>query len=203
MEKEVWKIGNLKINKINKVYLIFIRYVILLGLIFTLPLIYKIFTPLTLYPVVGLLKLIYEQVNISQDFILIGFNTIIQLIPACIAGSAYLLLLILNLSVSMRLKKRVYSLLLSFILLLVLNILRIFFLSVLYHSGNSFFDITHKLLWYGLSIVFVVGIWFLIVKLFSIKQIPVYTDIKYMLKIVRGSIPLTSQPLLKVNHLQI
>jgi exosortase/archaeosortase family protein len=159
--------------------------VLLLGLIFTLPLIYRIFTPLTLYPVAGLLGLIYEQVNINRDFILIGFHTIIQLVPACIAGSAYILLLILNLSVSMKLRKRIYAIILSFAILLALNILRIFFLAVLYHNGNSFFDITHKFLWYGLSTVFVVGIWFLIVRIFSIKQIPVYTDIKDILKTIK------------------
>ena len=39
------------------------------------------------------------------------------------------------------------------------------------------FDITHKIFWYSLSILFVVGIWFLEVKLFKIKSIPFYSDI--------------------------
>ena len=171
--------------KIDKIYLIFIRYILLFGLIFSLSLIYKIFTPLTVYPVFWLLNLIYDYVIISQNIITIVNISPIELVPACIAGSAYLLLLILNLSVSMKLKQRIYTILFSFGTLLVLNILRIFILSIMYHSGNTFFDITHKLFWYWLSTFFVVGIWFLMVKIFSIKQIPVYSDVKYFLRSIR------------------
>ena len=151
--------------KLDRGYLIFIRYIILLGLVFSLPLIYKLFTPLTAYSVRGLLGLIYAQVNLSNNFIIIGFDTVIELIPACIAGSAYLLLLILNFSVPMVCKKRIYSILLSFIILLSLNVTRIFVLSILYQNGSPLFDLTHKLFWYGLSTLFVIGIWFLMVKL--------------------------------------
>ena len=151
---------------------------------FTLPLIYKIMLPLTIYPVAGLLKIFY-QVSIQKDIIMIGLQTPIQIISACIAGSAYLLLLILNLSVPMKTKKRIYSIALSFIILLGLNILRIFILSMLYHNNFRFFDFTHKLFWYALSTIFVIVIWFLIVKIFSIKEIPVYTDIKYLSKNIK------------------
>ena len=170
----------------KKILFIVIRYLILLILtIFSLPLIYKIFTPLTLYPVLGLLKFIYENVIVNQVIISINNISLIELAPACIAGSAYLLLLILNLSVPMRLKQRIYTILASFAILLLLNILRIFLLSILYYSGNTFFDITHKLFWYGLSTLFVVGIWFLMVKIFAIKEIPVYDDIMYLVKIIK------------------
>ena len=171
-------------KKIDKSYFIFLRYIFLLLLAFSLPIIYKIFTPLTLYPVAELLSLIYD-VKITQNFILINSEKLIQLIPACIAGSAYLLLLILNLSTPIKLKKRIYSILLSISPLLILNILRIFFLAVLYENGSPFFDLTHKLLWYGLSIIFVIGIWFLIVKIFSIHEIPIYSDFKFFLKSIK------------------
>ena len=168
----------------KKHYNILLRYIILLALMFTLPLIYKIFLPLTIYPVAGLLKIFY-QVSIQKDIIMIGLQTPIQIISACIAGSAYLLLLILNLTVPMKTKKRIYSIALSFIILLGVNILRIFILSILYHNNFRFFDFTHKLFWYALSTIFVITIWFLIVKIFSIKEIPVYTDIKYLSKNIK------------------
>ena len=66
----------------------------------------------------------------------------------------------------------------SFSLLLFLNILRIFILGVMYSLQSPLFDITHKLLWYLISIIFVVGIWFFIVKIFKVKGIPFYSDIK-------------------------
>ena len=160
---------------------ILIRYLILLGLMFSLPLIYKILTPLTIYPTIFLLKLFY-QVSYLNSMIILNSKTIIYIIPACIAGSAYLLLLILNLSLPMSLKKRIRTILFSLTLLLSLNILRIFSLSILYDNSFRFFDITHKLFWYGLSTLFVILIWFYTVKKFNIKEIPIYTDIKYLSK---------------------
>ena len=50
----------------DKAIKISIRYLILLALMFSLPLIYKIFTPLTIYPTSYLLKIFY-QIEISQN----------------------------------------------------------------------------------------------------------------------------------------
>ncbi len=174
-----------KINKNHKkpLYLL-LRYLILLALVISLPIIYKILTPLTVYFVAGLLKIFY-QVFISGDIITIFPKTIIQIIPACVAGSAYLLLLILNLTVAMKWKTRIYSILFSVSLLFILNILRIFILTILLINNFQFFDFTHKLFWYVLSTVFVVGIWLLTVKIFSIKEIPAYSDIKYLIKNIK------------------
>ena len=151
---------------------------------FSLSLIYKIFTPLTIDVTVTLLKSLY-QIAVNDTLIIIDSRTFIQIIPACVAGSAYLLLLILNLTIPMNLKKRIYSILLSFLILFTLNILRIFLLAILYHNNVPYVDFTHKLFWYVLSTVFVIFIWFLIVKIFSIKEIPVYTDFEYLIKNVR------------------
>ena len=181
----------LKSNK--KIFFIFLRYLILLILVFTLSLIYKIFTPLTIYPVAWLLKLFFNTVSLSTNLIdgekvtalIINSKTFIQLIPACIAGSAYLLFLILNLAIPMNIKKRAYSLIVSFAILLLLNILRIALFSSLLYYDFPFFDFTHKLFWYILSTIFVVLIWFFVVKIFSIKEIPVYSDFKYLIKDIK------------------
>ena len=170
--------------KEKKPFYLLLRYLILLALMFSLPLIYKILTPLTVYSSAGLLGLFY-QVSVSGNNIIIPLITI-QIIPACVAGSAYLLTLILNISISMKLKKRIYSILFATILLFLLNTLRIFILSVLLINNSQFFDFTHKLFWYILSTVFVIGIWFLTTKIFSIKKIPVYDDIKYLIKNIKG-----------------
>ena len=71
---------------------------------------------------------------------------------------------------------------LSFACLLIINILRIFLLGLVYISGFSWFDIAHKLFWYAGSTIFVIGIWFAEVKLFKIKEIPFYSDIKFLYK---------------------
>ncbi len=152
---------------------IFLRYLILIILGF-LPF-NIIFSSLTILPVYFLLNIFYEMSIIGNTFLVAGFE--IEVISACIAGSAYYLLLVLNLTTSMKAKQRVYSLLFSFLSLLVVNILRIFLLSILLIEKSAFFDITHKLFWYILNIILVAGIWFLTVWLFKIKKVPVYSDI--------------------------
>ena len=145
---------------------------------FSLSLIYKIFTPLTIYSVVGLLKLSQYQIAVIGDVISINLETFIQIVPACVAGSAYLLLLILNLSVPMKLKQRLYAIIFSFAILFIVNVLRIYILALLYRTDAVLFDFTHKFFWLSLSILIVIAIWFFIVKLFSIKEIPVLSDIE-------------------------
>jgi exosortase/archaeosortase family protein len=151
---------------------------------FALPIIYKILTPLTIKSTGFLLKIFY-QVSILGDIIVIFPDTVMQIIAPCVAGSAYLLLLILNLTLPMKLKTRVYSILFSIILLFILNTMRILVLAVLLVNNSQFFSFTHKLFWYVLSTVFVVGIWLFTAFLFRIKQIPVYSDIKYLIRSIK------------------
>ena len=158
-----------------------LRYVILLLLAFSnLYLFYLVFTPLTLYPVFFLINLFFDAFLYSN---IITFNGIsIEIIGACVAGSAYYLLLILNLSTpEIKPSKRIKMIALSFLIFLLLNILRIFFLSFLVLNNNFYFDLIHQFFWYFLSTIFVVLIWFGEVKLFKIKNIPIYTDIKFLL----------------------
>ena len=171
-------------RKISKQFLdILIRYVILI--LVALPnlwLFYFIFTPLTLYPVYFLLNLFFN-VSLSGNLINIINNSSIEIIPACIAGSAYYLLLILNLSLQkVKLQKRLNMIFLAFLSFLIINILRVFLLSTIFILDFSWFDIAHKLFWYIGSIIFVIGIWFAEIKLFKIKEIPFYSDIKFLYK---------------------
>jgi len=55
-------------------------------------------------------------------------------------------------------------------------------LSIMYVNGSSFFDFTHKIFWYAGSTIFVIAIWFLEVKIFKIKGIPIYDDLKFLYK---------------------
>jgi len=184
--------------KKDRFYFIFVRYLMLLVLMFSINIIYFVFTPLTVYSSFKILDVFFKNIWVSENIIIIGFDKI-QIINPCVAGSAYLLLLILNLSVPMNLKKRFYSILLSFSLLFILNVLRIVLLAILYSLDSSFFDLTHKLFWYVLSSLFVIGIWFFIVKVFKIKEVPVYSDVKYFLKRIKSKKHISSgNELLKV-----
>jgi exosortase/archaeosortase family protein len=171
----------------NKIYSIFIRYAILI--LVALPnfwLFYFIFTPLTVYPSYLILKLFFE-VNLHENtFFFLNSAYSIKIIDACIAGSAYYLLTILNLSLPyIKLIKRIKMIVLSFVFFLIANILRIVILSAMYVSKSPLFDIVHKISWYFLSIVIVVGIWFFEVKKFRIKEIPFYSDLKFLSKQIK------------------
>lgn len=170
----------------KRLYSLLIRYtVLILVAIPNLFLFYFIFTPLTIYPLYFLFGLFFNPI-LMKNIILIN-NFPIELIPACIAGAAYYLLLILNLSVpNIKLQKRIKMISISFVGLLFLNILRIFLLSLIFLSGNSMFDLAHQVFWYLGSTVFVVGIWFAEVKIFKIKEIPFYSDIKFLFKNIKS-----------------
>ncbi len=161
---------------------LFVRYLIIILISLSgLYLFYAVFSPLTIYPVYFLLNILFD-VSLQGSTIFVQ-RIPIEIIGPCIAGSAYSLLLVLNLALpKINIKKRILMISLSFLTFLLINILRIFLLSILYISGSSWFDFTHKLFWYGISTIFVVGIWFLEIKIFKIKEIPFYSDLKYLYK---------------------
>ncbi len=165
---------------------------------------YSIFTPLTIYSVFGLIKsqygasLLRSEATITCDIAtnifpfmkyLVCVNTTIffkgyyaSIIPACIAGSAYYLLIILNLTTPMEKKTRIKSLLFIILLFFITNVLRIFIFANIYaNKGFDFFAIAHAATWYFGSTILVLLIWFSNVIIFKIHNIPIYTDIKNLM----------------------
>lgn len=183
MKKRGKKKRKLKNKNLKKLFGIPLRYLILI--LVALPelfIFYFIFTPLTIYPVYFLLGLFFEVAIFSNIYLLVN-NVPIELISACIAGSAYYLLLVLNLATpKIKLKTRISAILFSFIAFLILNILRIFVLGSLAATNFPYFDVTHSIFWYGFSTIIVVAIWFIETKIYKIKEIPFYSDIKYLYK---------------------
>lgn len=171
----------------NSLKSIFVRYLILvLAALPGLGIFYFIFSPLTVYPVFGMLKLFFDASFCTSCGLI---NTIlidqfrIEIIGSCIAGSAYYFLLILNLATpNIKIKPRMKMLLGGFLIFLVMNILRIFFMSLMYINGAPLFDFAHKFIWYIGTTVFILGIWFAQVKIFKIKEIPFYSDVRFLYK---------------------
>lgn len=157
-----------------------IRYFLLIILVVPgLALFYAVFGPPTIHISYLLLDIFYEVSLLGNIIFTQGFP--IEIVEACIAGAAYYLLLILNLAIpNVSWKKRIGMIAFSFAIFLLVNVLRIIILTALYVSGSQWFDFAHELFWYVVSIVFVVGIWFWEVKLFKVKEIPFYTDLKFL-----------------------
>ncbi len=165
--------------KINKYALnLSLRYIILLIIALNLKTIYSIFTPLTLHLSNTLLKIFYETTIENTSIFIDTFE--IKLIPACIAGSAYLLLIILNLSTEIDFNKRLKSISFIIISFLLINVLRITFLTYLFKENIVYFNLTHEITWYLGSTLILVIIWFINIKIFKINDIPIFTDVKYL-----------------------
>jgi exosortase/archaeosortase len=163
----------------------FLRYILLV--IIGLPgayFFYFIFTPLTVYPVFWILRL-FCDVSLNGSSLLLSSCTV-ALVPACIAGAAYYLLLALNLATPMAPRVRLKSLLFLFLSFLALNILRILLFISLFNIGFQYFDIAHKAAWYFGSTILVVLIWFANVRLLDIRAIPAFTDMRTLYDLAKG-----------------
>ncbi len=166
---------------------IFLRYITLavLGLN-NLFIFYFIFTPITIFTSYFILNL-FDPITIlvkSANTIIFKDFTI-KIIPACVAGAAYYLLLILNLTTPMKKRKRVNSLIFLILSFFILNIIRIVAFTLLASGGFKYFDLAHKTTWYFGSTVMLIIIWFANVKIFKIKEIPVYIDLKNIYKNIK------------------
>ncbi len=162
---------------------IILRY-ILAGLSTLLvPVFYLGFKPIIL-GIISLVLGIFYNLSVQGNFLFFpGFNMSVEIIDACIAGSAYFLLLVLNLLTrEISVLKRIGLFLFCFLSLFLLNITRLLVLVPLFLNNSSSFDFTHKFFWFVLSIAFVVLIWILGTLVFKVKNIPVYSDIQDILR---------------------
>jgi len=178
----------------NRIALVFLRYFFLVLLsLYNLSLFYWIFTPITTQGSYLILNLIYpEAVLHLPDTIMFSDLSVqsckspdvlcVNIINSCVAGAAYYLLLILNFTTPMGFKTRIKSILFLISSFFAINVLRIVIFSMLLREHFSFFDVAHYLTWYIGSTFFVVFLWFVNIKLFKIKEIPVYSDFKSLMK---------------------
>lgn len=162
------------------IYDVLSRYfIIFLSSIGNLWIFYFVFTPLTLYPVAFLLRLFYDITVVGH--IIFTDKVAIEISNACVAGSAYYLLFMLNfITRGIRLKKRVLMFLFTSSLFLGLNIARIIMLSFMKIKEIIFFEQLHMLFWYFVSVVYVFIVWIMAVKAFKIKAVPFYSDFLYL-----------------------
>ncbi|MEA2112354.1 MAG: pacearchaeosortase [Patescibacteria group bacterium] len=157
---------------------LFIRYfLLLLAGMGNIYIFYKILTPITIQSVGAIVSLFTRTITAGNLILIKG--AIIEIVPACVAGAAFYLMFILIFSTAeVKLKKRLLSLVTAIVILFSLNILRIVFLILI--VDKTYFPTTHWILWHFTSTIFVVAIWFFIVKIYKIESIPFYSDIKYI-----------------------
>jgi len=154
--------------------------------------VYKVLTPITIHTVNTVLS-IFTKTVLEGNIIHLS-NVGIEIVPACVAGSAfYLLLMLLMSTANIRPQTRIKAIITALVMLFVLNILRILILIPM--ANASYFEIVHWIFWHFVSIIFVVIVWFSIIKMFKIKEVPIYSDIKYI-----GSLVKTKKSKRKKKH---
>ncbi len=154
---------------------------ILITIVF-LKLFYRIFFPLTIYPVYYFLKLFFEGSLIGNIILINEYN--LNFIEACVATMAYFLLAMLILfTKDINLKKRIYMFLVGSILILAFNIIRIIVLIIiLLVYGANAFESVHLFIWGFVSTLYVFLVWIILIKMFKVKSIPIYSDLKELYK---------------------
>lgn len=169
----------------RRVFSIVLRYfLILIFGLGNLYLLYLLFTPLTLNITYFILN-IFTSPSLINGFIYFN-ESIIQIIPACVAGAAYYLLLILILSTpNLSFKKYLKLIGISFGIFFLFNVLRIIFLILIRNTLQ--FDLIHSIFWYFLSTILVILIWFFLVKRYKLNDYPIISDILFLMKFSKKS----------------
>ena len=127
-----------------------------------------------------------EFIFASKTLIVNGIE--FEFVKACIATSAYYLLALLILTTKdIDLKKSIKMFLLGGLLIFVMNVLRVTLLIIVVKNfGINWFEAIHLTFWYVVSSVYVFLIWIFLIRFYKIKNIPVYTDIAYLINIISG-----------------
>lgn len=113
---------------------------------------------------------------------------ILEIVPACVAFSAYILLSILILStksIPKGITLKMFAI--GSLLILAINIIRIdLLIYMLTLMGSRLFETVHLFFWKVLSGVIVVLIWIYLIKKYNITSIPAYSDLKYLIKKIKS-----------------
>jgi exosortase/archaeosortase family protein len=139
------------------------------------------------FPYVILKILSYDVQLVFSDSILMVGGTQIQFVEACMATTAYYLLALLILTTKdIGLKKSIKMFLIGALLIFVMNLLRITLLVMaVVNMGLNWFNAIHMLFWYIISTFYVLLIWIFLIRFYKVKNIPIYSDIKYLLSELR------------------
>ncbi|MDP3918934.1 MAG: pacearchaeosortase [Nanoarchaeota archaeon] len=158
------------------------RYILALLIALAYNLIYIILYQITVYPAYGILQLFYDFTIQEQSFI---FDSVtFTFIPACIAVTAYIVMAVLTITTrGLSLKKGLTIFAYGFMAIYFANLIRIITLISIYiNFGKNYFNTLHFIIWNFLSTIFVVLVWIYLTNHYKVKGIPVYDDLKYLIK---------------------
>lgn len=151
---------------------------------------YELIQLITLYLTINTTKLILS-IFTNDVFIIDTFltynETFVKFVPGCAAASAYYLLLLLTvLTKDIKLKNRLRIFLYGSLIIFLVNIIRIVTLILILNNYSyNLFKTVHNYIWLILGSVLVVGIWIYFTRIYKIRSVPIYSDLKYVLKKIK------------------
>ena len=124
----------------------------------------------------------YENEIVGESIRISNYS--LEFIPACVATSAYYLLILLALlTKDISLKKGIKTGLYGAILIFAMNQIRIDLLAIiLIKYGTNWFENIHLIFWKAISSAYVAGVWIFLAYKLKIMSIPAYSDIMYLFK---------------------
>lgn len=146
---------------------------------------YIIFTPLTLH-----WSYFFFNIFVPESALvgtkLLTFTNSFDFVPACTAASAYMLLAFLVLlTKDIRPVERLKMFVYGSLAILAFNLVRIELLLFFFFKFNQAYPAVHLFFWKFMSTVFVVAVWLILAKIYKIKSIPIYSDLKYILRQIK------------------
>lgn len=131
------------------------------------------------------ISLFHSGATFMGTMISVGQHSI-EIIPACVAASAYLLLaLLILLTQGISFRKGMTLFLLGSVLILLANVARIEVLvALLVKGGKNYFETLHLFLWTVVSSMYVAGVWLFLCWRYKVRSIPVYSDLVALKKLL-------------------
>ncbi|MEK6816353.1 MAG: pacearchaeosortase [Nanoarchaeota archaeon] len=147
---------------------------------------YVVFKPLTLSLSYLFLKMMDGSAILLDGKIVTATHTL-TFIDACVAAAAYLLLSMLILTTKdIAWKNRLKMFMYGSLLILIFNVARIEILFLaLFRLDYSTYSALHLFIWKFLSTIYVFCVWVLLIRMFKVKTIPVYSDFAQILNYVK------------------
>ena len=162
--------------------------IIIIILLIPINLFQELFQSITLKIIVFFLELseaspIIGKYSVQNSIEIFG-TTYIDIVKYCVTSSAYYLLTILTvITKGIPLIKRILMFLIGSFLIFLMNIIRIMILIViLLKQSLEVFELAHTTFFMILSVLYVIIIWILLSSIFKVKTIPVYSDMKDLIK---------------------
>ncbi|MDI6737972.1 MAG: pacearchaeosortase [Nanoarchaeota archaeon] len=161
-----------------------LRVIAAFAVLFSYNFVYIIIAPLTLHFSYFFFSIFVPSALVGNKIATLTDS--FEFVPACVAASAYILLaLLVLLTKDISWNERLQMIIYGSLGILAFNVLRIELLLLTFFSLETAYDTIHLFVWKFMSTAFVVLLWLGLARLYKVKAIPVYSDIKALAGMIR------------------